>query len=232
MADKPVLTREALLSGEIERLLRSDRVGLQRMSDEQRAELVELTLDALDDKAELWVFGYGSLIWNPTLDFEEQRRCTINGYEKKFCFWTTLGRGTDEHPGLMMGLVEGGHCNGLAYRINLKKAATELDILFRREMSFFVYKPVWVEAHCAKTNSTFNTLTFVVDPENERYVENLTLEETVRTIATAKGPLGRNCDYLFQLSDKLRELNFEETELDELVGRVREFQNLNFEPYP
>jgi len=224
MPEKTILTREALLSGEIEGLLNSDRFGLMRMSDEQRAELVELTLDSLGSDAELWVFGYGSLIWNPTLEFEEQRRCSISGYKKKFCFWTTLSRGTDECPGLMMGLVEGGQCDGVAYRIDQKKAATELDILFRREMAYFVYKPVWIEARCTETDSTFNTLTFIVDPENERYVDNLTQAETVRAIATAAGPLGRNCDYLFQLSEKLQELEFDDAELEDLVCQVKAFQ--------
>jgi len=224
MPEKPILTREALLNGEIERLLHSGHYGQSKMSDKQRAELVQFTLNALGSDAQLWVFGYGSLIWNPALDFEEQRRCRIKGYKKKFCFWTTLSRGTEEHPGLMMGLVKGGHCNGVAYRIEPKKAATELDILFRREMSFFVYKPTWVQARCVETNTSFNALTFVVDPEHQRFVENLTQAEAVRTIATAEGPLGRNCDYLFQLSDKLHELGFEETELADLVREVREYQ--------
>ena len=223
MPDKSILTREALLNGEIERLVHDDQNAIERMSDEQRAALVEDTLSALGD-SELWVFGYGSLIWNPALNYEEQRRCSIKGFEKKFCFWTTLSRGTVECPGLMMGLIEGGSCNGVAFRIDAKNAATELDILFRREMSHYIYKQTWIDAQCVETNKTFKILTFVVDKENHRFVDNLTLEDTVRTIAIAKGPLGRNCDYLFQLSEKMHELGFEESELEYLVTRVKEFQ--------
>jgi len=225
MPDKPTLTREALISGDIERLLHKGRDGLRIMSDDERTELVHQTLDNLEENVDLWVFAYGSLIWNPALDFEEQRRCTLQGYQKKFCFWTTISRGSEEQPGLMLGLVAGGKCNGVAYRIDLKKAATELDLLFRREMALFVYLPTWAEAHCEQTNTSFTTLTFVADPANERFVNNLTQAETVRTIAEAQGPLGKNCDYLFQLSENLRELNFDEAELEELAQQVRDYQS-------
>jgi len=225
MPDKPTLTREALISGDIERLLHNGHDGLRIMSDDQRAELVRQTLDKLGESDDLWIFAYGSLIWNPALDFEEQRRCTLQGYQKKFCFWTTISRGSVEQPGLMLGLVEGGQCNGVAYRIDLSKAATELDLLFRREMALFVYKPTWAEAHCEETNTSFVTLTFVADPAGDRFVDSLTQAETVRTIAQAQGPLGKNCDYLFQLSEKLHELEFDEAELDELVLLVREYQS-------
>jgi cation transport protein ChaC len=224
MPEKPILTREALLNGEIERLVLNGRSSQRTMSDDQRTELVQITLDNLGEGSELWIFGYGSLIWNPAIDFEEQRRCTIQGYQKKFCFWTTLSRGSEEQPGLMMGLVEGNQCNGVAYRIDLKKAASELDILFRREMTSYIYKPTWVEARCEQTNTSFNTLTFVVDSTSNRCIEDLAHADMVSTIATARGPLGRNCDYLFQLSEKLGELGFEEPELEALACQVREYQ--------
>jgi len=223
MKDKSLLTREKLLNGEVERLLHDNHNRVERMSNDQRATLVDQTLSALAD-SELWVFGYGSLIWNPALNFEEQRRCSITGFEKKFCFWTTLSRGTIECPGLMMGLVPGGNCNGVAFRIDAKNAATELDVLFRREMSYYIYKPTWIEAQCVETKNTYKTLTFVVDKENHRFVDNLTTENIVRIIATAQGPLGRNSDYLFQLSEKMHDLGFDEPELEDLVCRVKEFQ--------
>jgi len=224
MPEKTILTREALLNGDIERLLHSEGVDPTFMTDEQRGELVQSTLDYLGDDGELWVFGYGSLIWNPSLNFGEQRRCSIKGYQKKFCFWTTLSRGSEERPGLMVGLVEGGQCNGVAYKIERENTASELDILFRREMSSYVYKPTWIEACCVESNKRFNTLTFVVDTTNYRYVDDLTQEETVRAIATAEGPLGRDCDYLFQLSENLQALGFDEPVLDQLVEQVRVYQ--------
>ncbi len=224
MPDKTLITRETLLNGEIERLVGDDQNSIERMSADERATLVEQTLQDLAD-SELWIFGYGSLIWNPALNYEEQRRCSIKGFQKKFCFWTTLSRGTVECPGLMMGLLEGGSCNGLAFRIDVSNAASELDVLFRREMSHYIYKPTWIDARCVETQKTFKTLTFVVDKENYRFVDNLSIDDIVRTLATAQGPLGRNCDYLFQLSDKMCELGFEEPELEDLVFRVKEFQS-------
>jgi len=225
MDKKTVLTREALINGDIERLLHHSRSGQKVMSDDQRAELVQQTLDRLGDEAELWIFAYGSLIWNPAIEFEEQRRCQLRGYEKKFCFWTTVSRGTVEKPGLMMGLVEGGQCNGVAYKIERSKAAAELDVLFRREMALFAYKPTWTDVYSVESDSSFKTLTFVADTTSHRFVDDLTQAQVVSTLALAQGPLGRNCDYLFQLSEKLRELEFDEVELDDLVHQVREFQS-------
>ena len=224
MPDKPILTRESLLNGELERLVHNQQSDLQRMSDEERSLLVEHTVRELGE-ADLWVFGYGSLIWNPAMEYEEQRRCTVVGYQKKFCFWTTLSRGSVENPGLMMGLLEGGQCQGVAFRIAKSNVATELDVLFRREMSHYIYKPTWVDTQCVDSNKSFKTLTFVVDTENHRYANDLTRAQTIRTLATAEGPLGRNCDYLFQLSEKLHQLGFDDTELEELAQLVREFQN-------
>lgn len=224
MPQKIRLTREALQSGEIERLLQHGRTGSTQMSDQQRFDLVQSTLQNLGSNNELWVFGYGSLIWNPALDFTEQRRCSIQGFQRRFCFWTTLSRGTIDHPGLMMGLVKGDRCVGVAYRIDLERAATELDILFRREMVNFVYQPTWVETRCVDSDKCFKSLTFVVDPSNDRFANQLSQAETVSTLSTAQGPLGRNCDYLFELTKKLRELDIADPELEELEQLVVKFQ--------
>ncbi|MFK7891702.1 MAG: gamma-glutamylcyclotransferase [Granulosicoccus sp.] len=224
MPKGPMITREALRTGKIEELLRETRNGLSTMSDTQRAQLVHDTLESLPDNASLWVFGYGSLIWNPAIDFDTQRRCRITGFERKFCFWTTFSRGTQEQPGLMMGLVEGEQCEGVAFQIHRNKAATELDILFRREMVTYVYIPTWVTAHCVDTGASFTALTFVVDTRSERYTDKLSQKETISTLATAAGPLGRNCDYLFDLSKKLRELEFHDPELEELERQVKRYQ--------
>lgn len=223
MPEKTILTREKLLNGDVDRLLHNDQKDLPRMPDNEREALIQSTIKELDD-TDLWVFGYGSLIWNPAMEVEEQRRCTISGYQKKFCFWTTLSRGSRENPGLMMGLLEGGECHGVAFRISSANVTTELDVLFRREMSHYIYLPTWVTAQCADTNQSFKTLTFVVDVNNPRFAHNLDRDQTIRTLATAEGPLGRNCDYLFQLSEKLQELGFEDTELLSLSESVRNFQ--------
>lgn len=226
MTQKPLLTRKAIQNGEIERLLHNGRNNLRIMSDDERADLVRTTLAYLGKDTGLWIFGYGSLIWNPALEFNDQRRCSVQGYQRKFCFWTTLSRGTEEQPGLMMGLVEGEQCDGLAYKIDPSKAETELDILFRREMVTSIYKPTWIQARCVETDTDFTALTFVVDRTNERYIDSLSQSETVRTLATAQGPLGRNCDYLFDLSRKLRELEFKDLQLEELEQLVTEYQSL------
>ena len=126
----------------------------------------------------------------------------------------------------MMGLEPGGSSNGLAYRIDVDDLGTEMDILFRRELMSYVYKPTWVDATLAESpDKTIKVLAFVVDPEHERFCGELDEPTLVRHIATASGPLGRNCDYLFQLTEHLRELGFTDGPLLELEARVRSYQN-------
>jgi len=224
MADQP-LNRESLLNGDVARLFTDSRSDLKLMPDNERMDLVETTINNAPSTGSFWVFAYGSLIWNPAIEFAEQRRCIVDGYQRKFCFWTTMSRGTEDHPGLMMGLITGNRCRGLAYRISKNKLRTELDILFRREMSSYIYMPTWVTANCSENQDTFNALTFVVDTDSERYVDKLKEEKLVSTIATAKGPLGTNCDYLFQLSERLADMGYEDTQLESLEQKVRAYQN-------
>jgi len=223
MADQP-LNRESLLNGDVARLFTDGRSDIKLMPDDERMELVQTTIDNAPSTDAFWVFAYGSLIWNPAIEFAEQRRCIVDGYQRKFCFWTTMSRGTDEPPGLMMGLIDGNRCRGLAYRISKNKLHSELDILFRREMSSYVYNPTWVVANCSENQDTFNALTFVVDTNHDRYIDKLDEETLVSTIATAKGPLGKNCDYLFQLSERLTEMGYNDSQLEDLEKKVRMHQ--------
>lgn len=195
------------------------------MTDEDRADSIEKALSQAPSLDEVWIFAYGSLIWNPAIHFADQKKVLVDGYHRSFCFWTVLGRGCEDNPGLMMGLEPGGLSNGLAYRIDAKDLDTELDILFRRELMSYVYVPTWVDATLAETpDKTVRVLAFVVDPQHERFCGEIDEETLVRHIATASGPLGRNCDYLFQLTDHLQQLGFTDESMLDLEVKVRRYQ--------
>ncbi len=219
------ISRESLLNGEIQKLAESRPGLINLMPDDVRTKLVQETIDNAPDQSEFRVFAYGSLIWNPAIEIESTYRCSITGYHRSFCFWTVLGRGSQELPGLMMGLESGGTCDGVAYSIAQDKLETELDLLFRREMMSYVYKPTWVKARYENDYGIGNdVLAFVVDPENDRYCTDLDEETLVRSLALAEGPIGKNCDYLYQLVEHLEELGYEDPEMTALADKVRKFQ--------
>ena len=225
MKEEEKISRESLLNGVMQELFESRAGNVDLMPDDVREKLVQETIDNAPDKSEFRIFAYGSLIWNPAMEIDSTYRCSISGYHRSFCFWTVFGRGSEEQPGLMMGLESGGSCDGLAYSIAQDKLTTELDLLFRRELLSYVYKPTWVNASFeTEPDSGTEVLAFVVDPENERYCSNLDEDTLVSTLALAEGPIGRNSDYLYQLIDHLEELRYEDPELTSLAAKVRAFQ--------
>lgn len=228
MNNESKINRESLLNGEIQKLAESRPGLITLMPDDVRQQMVKDTIANAPDKSEFRVFAYGSLIWNPAIEIDKTYQCSIEGYHRSFCFWTVLGRGCVEQPGLMMGLESGGSCDGVAYSIAADKLETELDILFRREMLSYVYKPTWVKAKYNDPDIDATTgddmLTFVVDCENERYCKDRDEETVVRTIATAEGPIGRNCDYLYQLVAHLQELGYNDPQMTDLAKKVRTYQ--------
>src|SRR3546814_9302515 len=94
----------------------------------------------------VWLFGYGSLIWNPAFDYAEKRPATVHGLHRRFCLQTHLGRGSRERPGLVLALDRGGSCRGVVLRIAPENVESELDIVWRREMISHSYRPTWVTA--------------------------------------------------------------------------------------
>src|SRR5262245_56917930 len=128
------LTREDLESGLPRRLWSTCGQGPRVLSDDELAASVECVLSGARTGADLWVFAYGSLMWNPLFRYVERRPATLLGFHRRFCLWSIAGRGTPERPGLVLGLDLGGQCSGLAYRVAGAHAAAELKHLWQREM--------------------------------------------------------------------------------------------------
>ena len=114
-----------------------------RLPDETRE---QLRLDVLADRPEgdLWVFGYGSLMWDPSIEFTDVRKARVSGYARSFCLWDDGARGSSDHPALMLMLDQGQDCTGLAFRVEEAKINAETFVLFRREMIIDAYEPFWV----------------------------------------------------------------------------------------
>jgi cation transport protein ChaC len=214
------LTREALRDGWLQRLVAAANVRVLS-EDELRASRAAV-LACHPDNADVWLFAYGSLIWNPAFRFVERRVGQVHGLHRRFCLWTALGRGSPDQPGLVLGLDRGGRCRGVLYRIAAADVEAELDVVWRREMVTGAYRPRWVRALGAA--GSVNALTFVIERRHERYAGNLGEEQLVRTLATARGALGSCADYLFATTAHLEQLDIADAALQRLCAAVRAHQ--------
>jgi cation transport protein ChaC len=170
----------------------------------------------------MWIFGYGSLMWNPGLDYDVRRVATIYGYHRSFCLWSRINRGTPESPGLVLTLERGGSCRGLAFRLRHATAREQLHELWKREMSLGSYLPRWLECHAGA--DTFPALGFVVNRCCTGYAGKLPLDTIVRAIANGHGKYGSSADYLFRTEAILAEHGIRDLHVKQLVERVREHQ--------
>ncbi|MDF1792364.1 MAG: gamma-glutamylcyclotransferase [Thalassobaculaceae bacterium] len=213
------LTRDTLRSGKIRDLVQKHEPTFKALSDEELAASRAAMFPATGrPESDVWLFGYGSLIWNPAIEFAEKRTATVHGLHRRFCLRTRLGRGTPEQPGLVLGLDRGGRCRGVAFRIPRDIAEAELDIVWRREMVTYAYRPRWLKA--ATDQGPIRVIGFVINRTHDRYCGQLPEDEAAETIARACGFLGPCCEYLFNTVEHLRELGMPDAGLERLARRV------------
>jgi cation transport protein ChaC len=160
---------------------------------------------------DIWVFGYGSLIWNPLLRFEEKRAAKIYGVHRSFCLWSRINRGTPAAPGLVLGLDRGGACAGVAYRVTRARAREELLLMWRREMSTGAYVPTWIKARTPA--GTVRALCFVIDHRLPSYAGRLDPAHAARTIRDAVGLYGACIEYYNNTAQGLLEVGIDDPEM-------------------
>ncbi len=164
-----------------------------RFDGELEASLDE-TLAARPTDAPVWLFGYGSLMWNPAFSYVERRNGTLRGWHRRFCLWLRLGRGTAEQPGLMLALDRGGTTRGVAFRLAQGEERADTD------------------------EGPVHAITLVVNREHDQYAAKIDKHEAAEHIATAQGPLGSSAEYLFETVAHLEELGIRDRGLE----RVRQ----------
>ncbi|WP_074830768.1 MULTISPECIES: gamma-glutamylcyclotransferase [Bradyrhizobium] len=197
-----------------------DAPYLRLLSEEER----EASLDAMlraKPEGSVWIFGYGSLIWNPAVKFVERRLAKVEGWHRSFCMSIVAGRASPASPGLMLGLDGGGECLGSAFRLDDADVRSELSLLWRREMLCRgAYVPRWLELRDEDGVGFGHAVAFTIDPEGEKYAGNVPAEVAVRRLASASGGLGSCADYLFQTRDGLRAHGIPDLALEHLANRV------------
>ena len=168
---------------------------------------------------DLWIFGYGSLMWNPALRFAEVRRAHVANHARRLNLLEYRGgRGTAEAPGLMATLDSGDGCEGLAFRIAAADVETETDILFQREMLAPAYLARFLPARIG--DEEVPVLSFVADHDVPDVRPDLTHEVQVRYIAHGAGDLGTSRDYLASIVGHLGELGIVDRHCSDLLDAV------------
>ncbi len=153
--------------------------------------------DLILPDGDLWVFGYGSLMWNPGFPHLMSQPARLYGYHRALCVWSWVHRGSEKSPGLVLGLDRGGACIGQLYRVREADKAAVADYLYRREMA----TPVYVATLCnavSENGIKHRALTFTVDRKHPQYAGKLTVQQAYDTVISARGRSGENPDYVTQ----------------------------------
>ena len=197
------------------------RIEAERLSAEALERSLDDALAGRDSREALWIFAYGSLMWNPGLAFVAKRVGTIYGFHRNFCLWSRINRGTPEQPGLVLTLERGGCCRGLAFRLTGSTSRDELRALWRREMSLGSYHPRWLEFHAGADR--FPVLAFIVNRTCSGYAGKLPVDAMVQSIATARGKFGSSAEYLFQTQAALESHGILDARVKRLADRVKAY---------
>jgi cation transport protein ChaC len=175
----------------------------------------------VDDREDLWVFGYGSLMWRPGFDFLERVPARLIGLHRALCVYSFVHRGTPEQPGLVLGLDRGGMCRGLAFRVAAPAREKTIAYLRGREQVTTVYLETWrrieLEEHARRQ---VRALCFVVDRSHVQYAGRLTLAECVHHVRQGHGSSGANRDYVLETVAALEKLGYRETDLHLITERL------------
>ena len=180
----------------------------------------------MTDTGDLWVFGYGSLLWNPGFPVAETRIARLHDWHRSFCMSSIHHRGTVADPGLVLALdhAPGAHCDGLAFRVDGAEAPATIEYLRERELISSAYLETRLSVEFRDGALQTDVLTYVIDREHDQYRGTLSLEDQARIIAHAVGGRGPNDAYLVNTAAHLAELGLADDDLDWLVRRVRQLK--------
>lgn len=191
-----------------------------KLPEEEHRRRLHETRAARPKDEPMWVFGFGSLMWNPCFDFDVKAPGLLRGYDRKFHIWTTRARGTPDKPGLGLCLEDcAGGCRGIAYRLVEENLDDAWERLWAREMGSGVYKACWVSVE-TETHGRVAALTFVVNRDHPHYAGPMPLERMAEIMAGAKGTYGLCRDYLAGTIEEMRNLKVVDPELEALLSAV------------
>jgi len=167
----------------------------------------------------VWVFGYGSLMWNPDFEVVKKISGEVSGYQRSLCLKSLVYRGTHDYHGLVFGLDDGLSCQGMCFLIAPDKVKIELQKVWEREMFAGTYIPTWVKVKTR--DSIISAVTFVINNEHEHYIPNLELEEVVERVLHAEGKCGSCYDYVKNTVKHLHQFGLRDESLEQLLSLIK-----------
>ncbi len=199
-------------------------INFVHMSPEEKHQSLLETRAGRPRDEPMWVFGFGSLMWNPCFDYDVKTAAVLKGYDRKFHIWTTRARGTPDNPGLGLCLEDcSGACRGVAFRLVEDDVEAAWERLWEREMGSGIYRPVWVSLE-SENHDRIVALTFVVNRQHPHYAGPMPSERMADIMAGAKGSYGLCRDYLAGTIEEMRKLDVSDSDLEELLSRVDEIE--------
>lgn len=224
------MDRESIRAGAFIDVMREgERLGLFTLATEpERRASMAAILEDRPRHGGLWVFGYGSLMWNPAMHVSKKRLGRVYGHHRCYCISSPIGRGMPDKPGLTLCLDQGGSATGMALRLMPESEEEELAILWDREMITGAYNARWVTVETE--TGPLRAITFVANRTHPRYVGKMPDSEIVKILATAEGCLGSAHDYLRMTIAELEKLGWRATALHALERRVSRYNGANPEP--
>lgn len=194
-------------------------LGIARhLSPEELSRSLDAALAGWNGKQDLWIFAYGSLIWNPGVPMEESLHARVFGYHRGLYLWSRVNRGTPEHPGLVLALDRGGSCAGVALRLSAATARAHLESRWHREMAMGSYRPAWL--HCALADGrTTPALAFVMRRDVKSYAGRLPDNIVRKVFDQAQGRYGTTHDYVARTVKALREAGMPDPALEAVLHR-------------
>ena len=173
----------------------------------------------ISSRADLWIFAYGSLMWNPGFPFRQWAPALVYGYHRALCIASDRWRGTPRRPGLVLGLEHGGACRGIAFRVARRDVSNVLDELWAREIPRHAYRPRLVRTRLPALG--VQALTFIADSAQAGYAGPLSVAETAVRVANCRGERGPNLEYLMRTVAHLAELGVRDHFLQRVLAAAQ-----------
>mgnify|MGYP000114866808 CR=1 FL=1 len=192
--------------------------SIRTMSSKELSTSIQEMLKGRNLGEGVWVFGYGSLMWNPDFKVEEKLSGSVTGYHRRLCLKSMVYRGTPDYHGLVFGLDQGESCQGMAFRIAPDNLETELQKVWEREMFAETYIPTWVNVETKLKN--VSAITFVINTEHDHYVPDLELEEVAERVVRAEGKCGSCHDYVQNTVKHLHQFGLRDSVLEQLLTLI------------
>ncbi len=215
-------------SSSLDALIAASGNSFRVLSNEERQATLDAAMADWQPGQDIWVYGYGSLVWRPEFPFVERRPAILHGFHRALCLWSRVNRGTPDRPGLVFGLDIGGSCRGMVYRVAADQVPDTVQELWRREMPSGAYIPKWLR--CATGQGSIMALVFTMDRSKDAYVRGLTRDQLVTVIRQAHGTYGPCAEYVLETDRALKAVGIHDRRLDTIVRWLDEAMEQTADP--